>query len=184
MKITIIRHGETDWNLQRRAQGSVDTELNQTGLNQAKNLSLRLANEPCDIIYSSDLQRASKTAEIINEQHHATFITSSCLRESSLGEFEGKYFDTAESREAFHHYMSQRAPAYFAQVQGYLKETILSSGKEHIFIVGHFGTLQAIICYFMNIPVNERSLFPVGNTGLYQFLRNDNGSFRMIREND
>jgi len=183
MRITTIRHGETDWNLQRRPQGSSDIELNQTGLAQAEKLAIRLANEPCDIIYSSDLQRAKKTAEIINACHGIELVTSSLLRESSFGEFEGKPLTDPESAAAFGKFMDERAPAYFAQVQGYLKE-ITSCGKENIFIVGHFGTIRAIICGLLTLPVEDRGLFIIGNTAIHTFVQRNGGTFEMIIEND
>ena len=183
MRITTIRHGETDWNLERRPQGSCDIELNETGLAQAEKLAVRLANEPCDIIYASDLLRAKKTAEIINTRHGVELITTSLLRESSFGEFEGKPLTDPESAAAFGKFIDERAPAYFAQVQDYLNE-VLMCGKENVFIVGHFGTIRAIICGLLKLPVEERGLFTIGNTAIHTFEQCDDGTFEMILEND
>ena len=116
MRITTIRHGETDWNLERKPQGSCDIELNATGLTQAERLAARLANEPCDIIFTSDLLRARKTAEIINTRQVAELIASPKLRESSFGEFEGKSLHDPVVADAFWKFMDERAPDYFKQV--------------------------------------------------------------------
>jgi len=182
MKITTIRHGETNWNRERKPQGSRDIELNEAGIAQAQKLAERLAAEPCDIIFTSDLLRAKKTAEIINTRHGAEFITSAQLRESSFGEFEGKTMNDPETAIAFGKFIDERAPAYFAQVQGYLKE-ILSCGKENIFIVAHYGTIRAIICGLLELSIEHRSLFAVGNTAIHAFERDEHG-FRMVLEND
>lgn len=183
MRITTIRHGETDWNKERRPQGSCDIELNSTGLEQAEKLAVRLANEKCDIIYTSDLLRARKTAEIINTRHNAELIASSQLRESSFGEFEGKSINDPEAAAAFGKFIDERAPAYFTQVQNYLKE-ILACGKQNIFIVGHFGTIRAIICGLLKLPTTERGLFTVGNTAIHTFEQQEDGNFEMVLEND
>jgi len=183
MRITTIRHGETDWNKERRPQGSRDIELNETGIMQANKLAVRLAGEPCDIIYTSDLMRAKKTAEIINTRHGVELVASSLLRESSFGKFEGKSINDPETAAEFGKFIDERAPAYFAQVQGYLKE-IISCGKENIFIVGHFGTIRAIICGLLQLPIEDRGLFAVGNTAIHGFELRDDGGFEMVLEND
>lgn len=183
MRITTIRHGETDWNLERKPQGSCDIELNATGLAQAEKLAARLADESCDIIYTSDLLRARKTAEVINTRHGAELIASSKLRESSFGEFEGKSLNDPDVEAAFGKFIDERAPAYFKQVQSYLTE-ITSCGKENIFIVGHYGTIRAIICGLLGLHTNERNRFIVGNTAIHTFEQRADGSFEMVLEND
>ena len=183
MIITTIRHGETDWNLERKPQGSRDIELNETGIMQAKKLGQRLANESCEIIYTSDLLRAKKTAEIINSHHNAELLASPQLRESSFGKFEGKSLNDPETAAAFDIFINERIPRYFAQVQAYLKE-IVSCGKENIFIVGHHGTIRAIICGLLELSIEDRSLYFIGNTAIHMFKKRDDGSFEMILEND
>jgi len=183
MRITTIRHGETDWNLERKPQGSCDIELNATGLAQAERLAVRLADEPCDIIFTSDLLRARKTAEIINTRHGAELVTSSKLRESSFGEFEGKSLHDPVVAAAFGKFIDERAPDYFKQVQSYLSE-ILSCGKKNIFIVGHFGTIRAIICGLLKLHTDERSRFTVGNTAIHTFELRVDDVFEMTLDND
>jgi len=183
MRITTIRHGETEWNRERRPQGARDIELNQTGIGQAERLAARLAAEPCDIIYTSDLLRARKTAEIINTQHNVELIASPQLRESDFGEFEGKSLHDPVMAAAFGKFMDERAPAYFAQVQAYLME-IVSCGKENIFIVGHHGTIRAIICGLLRLPTEYRDLFSIGNTAIHTFEQRKDGAFEIVLEND
>jgi len=183
MKITTIRHGETDWNVAKRIQGSVDTELNQAGLDQAERLAERLAAEPCDIIYTSDLKRARKTAEVINTRHGVELITTPNLREAGFGEFEGQYISDPEVREAFGAYMDIHVHAYFAKVHAYLDE-VLRSGYKNIFLVGHFGTVRAILCYLLRIPAEERGIYVIGNTAIHTFDKTDDGTFHMSLEND
>ena len=85
MKIFTVRHGQTHWNTEGRIQGHMDIPLDEAGLAQAEKLGIRLAGKKVDIVYSSDLARAAKTAEIINRHHNAEFVTTSALREASFG---------------------------------------------------------------------------------------------------
>jgi broad specificity phosphatase PhoE len=91
-QITLVRHGQTDWNLARRYQGQMDIPLNEEGFRQARELSVLLADEVFDVIYSSDLQRARQTAEILQLGRHIPLITDQRLREIAFGQWEGAYF--------------------------------------------------------------------------------------------
>lgn len=88
--IYLIRHGETDWNAKRIVQGQTDNSLNKTGELQAKELAKRLKNIHFDVVFSSDLLRAKRTAEIIAQEKKLAVQTTKLLRERSFGKFEGK----------------------------------------------------------------------------------------------
>ncbi len=90
MKFYIIRHGQTNWNKEGRVQGKTDIELNEKGIEQAKEAGEILKNYPIDIIISSPLKRAKKTAEIISETKKVPIIYNKALEERGFGEFEGK----------------------------------------------------------------------------------------------
>ena len=85
-----LRHGETDWNLERRAMGSQDIPLNDRGVSQALNAAELLKNEPIATIISSPLLRARKTADIIAQHIKAPVIEITELQEACLGEKEGQ----------------------------------------------------------------------------------------------
>lgn len=91
--IYVFRHGETDWNKQKRIQGHSNIPLNQTGREQAQELRKKIEKIPFDIIYSSDLVRASETAEIAIKGREIEIKTTVALRETSLGEAEGMYIN-------------------------------------------------------------------------------------------
>jgi alpha-ribazole phosphatase len=90
-RLILTRHGQTDYNAQRRYQGQIDIPLNETGLAQARFLNKRLAQIHFDAVYTSDLQRATQTARIALEGHSYTEAPRPMrlLREISGGEFEG-----------------------------------------------------------------------------------------------
>jgi len=183
MKITTIRHGETDWNLARRIQGSNDIPLNEAGLNQAERLAKRLAGDPCDVIFTSDLQRAKKTAEIINSRHNVELITSPKLREQGFADFEGKTLTETAVFESFSKFMDEHAPVDLKKVGAYIDEILLSDYK-NIFIVSHFGTIRAVICHLLKLSAEQRDRYYIGNTAIHSFERDVNGEFFITLDND
>jgi probable phosphoglycerate mutase len=65
MRLFVTRHGQTDWNLERRLQGWADNPINETGIRQALELREKIRDIPFDICYSSSLLRAAETAQIL-----------------------------------------------------------------------------------------------------------------------
>ncbi|WP_050613857.1 histidine phosphatase family protein [Bacillus testis] len=89
-KIALIRHGNTAWNTEKRAQGSSNIPLDEAGMAQGKKLAERLSEESWDVLYSSDLLRAKQTAELIAAKLPPLEIHyDSRLREASGGLIEG-----------------------------------------------------------------------------------------------
>ncbi|EPS74056.1 phosphoglycerate mutase, partial [Genlisea aurea] len=90
-EIVLIRHGETDWNKDRIFQGQLDVELNHVGRQQALAVAERLSMEPkISAVYSSDLRRASETAEIIARHCGVPMVNKDPnLRERHCGDLQG-----------------------------------------------------------------------------------------------
>jgi probable phosphoglycerate mutase len=90
MVLYVARHGETDYNVQKRYSGSTDVPLNAVGEQQAKNIAEKLADIDIDIIISSPLFRALKTAQMINAYHPDTpLVIKNEFAERNVGVFEG-----------------------------------------------------------------------------------------------
>ncbi|GAA3724101.1 phosphatase PhoE [Salinicoccus jeotgali] len=92
-KISLVRHGLTDFNRLRKLQGFSDIPLNEEGEGQAIDASLYLKDEPFDAIVSSPLNRAFRTAEIINQSHGLPITTMDELKEQHFGNLEGMHID-------------------------------------------------------------------------------------------
>lgn len=89
-RFLLVRHGETDWNKEKRCQGWTDIPLNETGILQAKNISKQIKKEDFSAVYTSDLKRAFQTAQIINESLHLPVNAVKELRELNHGQAEGE----------------------------------------------------------------------------------------------
>jgi len=88
-KIILIRHGETEYNRQKKWQGWSDVPLNKAGRKQAQLLANRLKHEVIDVLYTSDLKRAAETAQVIAKKLGIEVKKTEKLRERNLGIFEG-----------------------------------------------------------------------------------------------
>ena len=87
--IYLVRHGQTDWNLENRIMGHLDMPLNDTGRNEARICAKQLTTIKLDKIISSDLSRAQETAGIINETLSLPITFDSRLRETNCGDLQG-----------------------------------------------------------------------------------------------
>lgn len=89
MKFYVFRHGQTDWNRERRIQGHSNIPLNDEGRRQATQLREILSHLNLDIIFSSDLERAYETALIASDGLAIEVIKDQRLREAHFGQAEG-----------------------------------------------------------------------------------------------
>lgn len=88
--IYLVRHGETEWNKKGIIMGQLDSPLTEEGLTQVNTTAEELKNISFDAIFSSDLFRAFRTAEIIKLERELVIQTSKALRERTFGSWEGK----------------------------------------------------------------------------------------------
>lgn len=89
MNIYVIRHGQTNWNVEKKFQGRTNTFLTEVGKQQAQNLAEVFKNIDIDYILCSPLQRAIDTANIINQYKNLDIIIEPKLIERDFGDFEG-----------------------------------------------------------------------------------------------
>lgn len=89
MKIYFVRHGETDWNKERRIQGQVNIELNEFGRHLARETAKGLKDISFDVCFTSPLGRARETAELILEGRDVPIVDEEKITEMAFGEYEG-----------------------------------------------------------------------------------------------
>ncbi len=99
-QIYLIRHGETEWNRDRRFQGHLAVPLSAAGQAQARAVAAWLATQPVRFaaLYTSDLPRAAQTAAVIGARLGLTPIPEAALREISVGHWAGLGRDEIETR--------------------------------------------------------------------------------------
>lgn len=165
--IYFIRHGETDYNKNKRFQGHLDIPLNQKGFVQA-NLALENSKSiKIDKIYYSPLLRAKKTAEIINSFHNAPMIPDDRLKEIHMGSIQGKYEDKLKNFEKLLVYSNperfggESHQEFCSRVKSFLDE--IKDTNETILIVSHGGVYRAIYKIMHNLDDMQFELDPLPN---------------------
>ena len=159
MKLYIIRHGQTNWNRKGRIQGKTDIELNEEGIEQAKEARKILEEYPIDMIVSSTLKRARKTAEIINESKKVPILFKEELEERGFGEFEGKtreeIQDEVWTSEILDNYNLNKQykgvetiQELCSRVWNLIDELKENYTDKNILLVTHGGVTRAISGYF------------------------------------
>lgn len=169
----LIRHGQTDWNIQGFFQGQQDIPLNATGLSQAEETAAKLVGMQFDAIYSSDLTRAIQTAEIIAENYHLPVLTDARLREIHQGEWEGLLYRDVVREQADHMEKIKNDPIKFGppggetagivarRVQTCLDDLCARHPGGHIIVVSHGMTIATALCLFRDFPLQRAaSLIP------------------------
>lgn len=156
----IVRHGETEWNIQGLIQGHVDSPLTKAGIKQAKDLAGELKDIHFDRVYASDLLRAKRTAEIITLERKLHVETAKHLRERKFGSFEGKPVEqlwaldrlTKELShdEMFRHKVEEDAESdeeIATRLITFLREVAVAHPRKTILIVSHGGTMRAFFIH-------------------------------------
>ena len=186
MKTTVIlvRHGLTDWNSQARWQGQRDIPLNETGLRQGQAVAKRLAGQPIDALYTSDLQRAARTAAFIEDELGLTAINDPAWRERDFGAFEGLTMPEIASRFPREYQEMQRgifAPpggeddlALHKRATGAFEQLVSRHPGQTVAVVSHGGTLSRIIAHILGLPAESHGRLSLrGNTGISIIEAND-----------
>lgn len=164
----LMRHGQTDWNLKYKLQGSTDIPLNETGRIMARNAGKEYSGIPFDLCFSSPLSRAKETAELVLEGRGIPIITDERLREMSFGKYEG--IENSFQRPytpiyvLFHHPEryepvgeAESLEELYLRTGEFIKEVIEPELKKNrnILIVGHGAMNSSIVCQIKNIPVEQ-----------------------------
>lgn len=166
-RVILVRHGQTEWNVQLKYQGHSEVALTPDGVRQAEQVAARLAREPVCAVYSSDLGRAMKTAEYIAAAHQLPVTAVKGLREYHFGEWEGLSFQQVSERwpqdgsKFLKTPDTVRAPGgeTFAEVkaraQAAVKELVARHENQTIILVSHGGTIRTLLCAALGLPLNR-----------------------------
>jgi phosphoserine phosphatase len=190
-ELLLVRHGETDWNAERRFQGHADPPLNDVGRRQARALADELAGERIDAVYTSDLARARETAAILAEPRGIRVVALPELREIDVGEWQGLTWPDIEGRfpdgalawrERGHGWESGETYEQLAErVVPALRRIAVAHPEGRAVVVGHGGTIRATRAFIAGSSVAEsrRRERAVGNCEIFRIVVED-GRFRGI----
>lgn len=190
LELWLIRHGETDWNAERRIQGQQHNPLSELGVRQAQALGARLAGETFDTLYCSDLKRAVQTAELVFPGRAPVFDTR--LREIARGELEGLLGAelVGEQRDVYaamqRDLLNVRPPGgenyrdLTARAAPWL-ESLPKSGK--VVAVTHGGVIYALLHHIVGVSGVQSWRFTASNTGVTR-LRLSGEQMRIVSVND
>ncbi|MBW2673271.1 MAG: histidine phosphatase family protein [Deltaproteobacteria bacterium] len=165
MKLILVRHGQTLWNREKRAQGVSDIELSNRGRAQADSLAQSLQTERIDAIVSSPLKRALQTAEAINRFHHLPIEPEEDLMELDMGDFEGIVFrEMMKNHEGFLKRWAEDPASVVmpggesltqlqARVWGVVERIIVKSGTT--LLAAHNFTIMTILCRIKGMDLSH-----------------------------
>ena len=173
MNFYFTRHGETEWNVKKKIQGTTDIPLDEKGIQQAKRLAETLLEKQrsgelhLDRVYTSPQLRAAETARIAAEALHATCIPLDGLVEMNLGSWEGSNWRVIE-RENSPEYQEWRKDRRYVRTPGggecyndVVKRTldameyIMKRENGDVLIVTHSAIIMALRCYIAGLPFDE-----------------------------
>jgi broad specificity phosphatase PhoE len=170
--ILLARHGETDWNADKRWQGHSDRPLTERGRDQAAALAERLDGTPLEAVYASDLARARDTARIVAERREIPLKELRELREVDVGSWAGLTRGEAAERfpEAFEKW-EQGYPGWddgetYEQMTDRVIAAIRRIARDHsdgpVLVVTHAGPIRALHSAALGLDIHAyRRLRPV-----------------------
>ncbi len=175
--LVLVRHGQTDWNLAGRIQGSSDIPLNDTGRGEAREAGRLLAEESWDAIVSSPLIRARETAEIIAQEiglHTVELVPA--LRERHYGAAEGLTGAEAEARYAGKVPGRETPGMVLERVRPALVDLAEEHAGQNVLVVSHGGVIGTLVRDATNHAWPERGqLIPNGSAHRFAYRDGDIG---------
>jgi broad specificity phosphatase PhoE len=188
VEIVLVRHGATDWNLQGRCQGATDRDLDEVGIRQAEAIAADLAAESIHVVYSSDLKRARRTAELISDPHRLPVLVEPDIRELDHGELEGLTF----------HEIQANYPAFLQRWRSEPADIRVPGGERladvaerawsglnriverhpaapKIVVVSHNFPILGIVCRITGTPLNNYRSFHLDPCGVTRLSRGAGG---------
>ncbi|MEC8435902.1 MAG: histidine phosphatase family protein [SAR324 cluster bacterium] len=178
-RLLLIRHAQTEWNIQRRFQGHGDSPITEEGQEQLQRLKSRLAGLEFDVVYSSDLRRTMETSKMLSGKQR---VEEPRLRERGVGILEGLNLEQimAEHAEAFRAFRSGDKDH---QIEGgeslqialnrawtFLEEMPEKHPGAELVAVSHAGLIRLICKKILGLALDAPNFFQIPNTSLTQLV--------------
>jgi broad specificity phosphatase PhoE len=188
LRLILVRHGQTDANINHVLQGQSDGQLNETGRQEVERLGKELKNFSLDVIISSDLVRALDTAKAIAKYHGLRVISTPLVRELNAGEWDGRpaaeYIEIVKNLTIPLSEMRPPGGETMAEVQHrareFVQEVKEKYPKKTVVLCSHGDFLRMVISVLLNKTIEEAdSTFRMDN-GSYSIFDFNNGSWKMV----
>jgi probable phosphoglycerate mutase len=189
-QVILIRHGETVWNQQRRMQGHSNSPLSETGVRQARQLAQRLKQISFTTLYSSDSERAHRTARSVAEVTGHEIVLEPRLRERHFGVFEGLTGTEISSQfpDAYARFKArdqdyvipggESALEFRTRVSSCLHEVGERHARETVVVITHGLVLDVVYRAARGIPHELPRIHELVNAGINR-LRYDGGAWHI-----
>jgi len=187
--IVLVRHGETDWNRERRFQGHADTPLNEAGRAQAAALADTLREEGLTAVYTSPLQRAAETAAIVGARLGLSVQPLEALREIDVGDWEGMTLEEVKERYAESALLEWRTGWPGGETHDELAARVVPAldalADEHpgerVLAVTHAGPIRAALAAAAGVTHEESRarVGPLENCAVFRFAL-ENGTLERV----
>jgi len=185
----LVRHGVTEWNAKGKFQGQSNVNLAPDGVHQARMLAVHFPFDTVDAIYSSDLNRAKTTAEVIASRFNLPITTMAEFRETNFGSWEGRSFEDLAKEEPteFKKFflkpdmLNVEGAETFAEVQNRAVTALRKIAHEHdnnknVVIVTHGAVIRVILTEILGMPLRKMWVIKQYNTAV-NILRVDDGAW-------
>ena len=192
--IYLTRHGETEWNIEKRLQGRGDSPLTENGIQRAKELRDRIKNIDIDVIYSSPIKRALNTANILRGNKNIDIVTDDRLMEMCFGDYEGKKIDIIQKENPNWDIKlimqgnveicapnGENLKEVRERISKLMNKIIAENIGKSILIVTHGITLKALMYYFKDEDVNSEVM---GQATLTKINIDEKNNFYIEFKND
>ena len=178
-RLLLIRHAQTEWNIQRRFQGHGDSPITEEGQEQLQRLKSRLAGVEFDVVYSSDLGRTMETSQMLSGKQ---MVEEPRLRERGVGILEGLNLEQimADHAEAFRAFRSGDKDH---QIEGgeslqnalnrawtFLEEMPEKHPGAELAAISHAGLIRLICKQILGLALDAPNFFQIPNTSLTQLI--------------
>ncbi len=194
MRLYLVRHAQTAWNAAGRAQGHADEPLDDVGRAQIESLAQAFSRtEVCEVL-SSDLSRSLQTAQTVADATGARLCVDPALRETQLGDWEGKLFDDLVLVRR-----SQAGPGdpYLVDVRAPRGESVrdvwnrlapfasnLDARSEPTAVVIHGGAGALLLARLLRANIETAASFQFGNASITELARRHDGRWSLVRLSD
>jgi broad specificity phosphatase PhoE len=190
LRLILVRHGQTDANLNRLLQGQSDGVLNATGLQQAEALAKHQKDFPIDQIISSPLRRAQDTAAAIARYHHLDVKTTILIREWNCGLLDGlpaeifrkKLQESAGPLSLFRPEGGETLLEVRQRAADFLSDLIANYQDQTVLVCTHGDFMRALMSLLQQIEIEQASGIYFENAS-YSILESENGRWNLVAFN-